>query len=222
MPLPKAATHQLGPIPSYWRTVGDMDQLIGKGIRETQYRRLIAVLGQLNRLKRIAELGGAKDIAKSIQEVIGPFERPNKDVLQTRKSGRHKPVPDEYGRAYALGRRKTSSARVWVIPIQPSTQLDAQDTGIVPTSQILVNGISLARYFTHVTDRERAYRPLKLTGTLSAYNVFALVRGGGTMAQAEAIALGVSKALQVLEPSVSDILKQGLFMLYVGSEITAC
>jgi ribosomal protein S9 len=34
------------------------------------------------------------------------------------------------------------------------------------------------------------------------------------MGQAEALALGVSKALQVLEPSVEDILKQGVLMLY--------
>lgn len=209
MPLPRAATYQLGPIPSYWRTVGDMDQLIGKGIRETQYRRLITVLSQLNRLKRIAELGGAQNVAKDIAEIIAPFERPNKEILQAQKTGRKKPVPDEHGRAYALGRRKTSSARVWVIPIQPSTYLATQDAGTVPTAQVLINGLPVSRYFTHIMDRERVFRPLKLTGTLASYNVFSLVRGGGTMAQAEAIALGISKCMQVLEPSVGSILKQG-------------
>ncbi|KAG8803060.1 37S ribosomal protein S9, mitochondrial [Serendipita sp. 399] len=212
MPLPKAAQHHVGPVPSYWRDVQGMYQILGKTIRESQYRRLIGLLSQLNRLRRIAAICGRKDIEAQITEVIEPYEKPNKADLEAQKTGRKRPVPDESGRVYAVGRRKTSSARVWMIKIQPEAYLEASDKGAVPVASCLVNGIPAARYFTHVADRERVFRPLKLTGLLSSYNIFCLTRGGGTTGQAEAIAVAMAKALEVLEPSIKPILKQGELM----------
>ncbi|KAG8752039.1 37S ribosomal protein S9, mitochondrial [Serendipita sp. 396] len=212
MPLPKAAEHQVGPVPSYWRDANGMYQILGKAIRESQYRRLIGLLSQLNRLRRIAAICERKDIEKQITEIIEPYEKPNKAILEAQKTGRKRALPDENGRVYGIGRRKTSSARVWMIKIQPEAYSDASDKGTVPVASCLVNGIPAARYFTHISDRERVFRPLKLTGLLSSYNVFCLVRGGGTTGQAEAIAVGMAKALEVLEPSIKPILKQGELM----------
>jgi small subunit ribosomal protein S9 len=209
VPLPKAAQHNVGHVPNYWRDTEGMHQILGKSIKETEYRRLLMPLTQLNRLRHVAGLCGRNDIATMIAEVIRPYEKTNKALLEAQRTGRKKPIPDEYGRAYALGRRKTSSARVWVIKIQPDSFVEASDRGTVPTATCLVNGLPAARFFTNVADREQVFRPLKLTGLLASYNVFCLVRGGGTTGQAEAIALGMSKALQVLEPQVGSILKQG-------------
>ncbi|CAG7850905.1 SubName: Full=Related to MRPS9-mitochondrial ribosomal protein, small subunit {ECO:0000313/EMBL:CCA72006.1} [Serendipita indica DSM 11827] len=211
-PLPKVAEHHIGHVPSYWRDVNEMYQILGKAIKGTQYRRLISVLTQLNKLRRVALLCGREDIAQSIEKIITPYEKSNKAVLESLSTGRKRPEPDEFGRVYAVGRRKTSSARVWVIKVKDQEFRDASDRGSVPVASCIVNGIPAAQYFTHVVDRERLFRPLKLTGLLSSYNVFALVRGGGTTGQAEAIAVGMAKALEVLQPNVKPIIKQAKLM----------
>jgi small subunit ribosomal protein S9 len=208
IPLPKAAQHHVGHIQAYWRDAEGIKQIVGRNVRQTEYRRLITILTQLNRLKRIATLCGNNEIATQIATTVAPYEKPNKSELEALRSTRKKPVPDENGRVYAVGRRKTSSARVWVIKKQPEAYTEASDRGSVPTTECLVNGIPAARYFAQVTERERVFMPFRLTGLLSSYNVFCIVRGGGTTAQSEAISMGISRALQVLEPEVSPILKQ--------------
>lgn len=168
---------------------------------------------------------------------------------------------DEYGRAYAIGRRKTSSARVWIVPTQAQrsvqsalNQLQAAQTHLnaakareaklaekgtdeeqraaeiavekaheaveelaetfaqlrdstgPPSSEVLVNHLPLPQFFGHVDDREKVLRPLRLTGLLGAYNVFALVRGGGTTGQKDAVALGIARALQIMRPESREVL----------------
>ncbi|KIM22333.1 hypothetical protein M408DRAFT_79169 [Serendipita vermifera MAFF 305830] len=227
-PLPRAASHAVGPVPSYWRDLNGMYQILGKGIKETQYRRLINVLGELNRLRHLAVLGGEQTVAAEIMAVIGKYERGDRRerVESGTEGGRKKPKIDEHGRVYALGKRKTSSARVWIVPIQSTSPGTASGSGPtegslkkwnastlpVQPAQILVNGVPAATYFTHSADRERVFRPLKLTGLLTSYNVFCLARGGGTTGQAEAIAMGISRTLQVLEPGAKGIIRQGKLM----------
>jgi small subunit ribosomal protein S9 len=78
----------------------------------------------------------------------------------------------------------------------------------------MVNGLPAATYFQNTADRERVFRPLQLTGLLTAYNVFALVRGGGSTGQSEAIAMGLARCLKILEPSVKSIIgrcESGMF-----------
>jgi ribosomal protein S9 len=194
-----------------------MYQILGRGLKETQYRRLIGVLQGLNRLRHLAKLGGRDEIAESIMGVIGMYERGDKRAAKESgtEGGRKRPKIDEVGRVYALGRRKTSSARVWVIPIQNNQETKSAARGgqkiaiPVTPAQILINSLPVSQYFTHSSDRERVFRPLKLTGLLTAYNVFCLVRGGGTTGQAEAIAMGLSRALAELEPGVKGIIRQG-------------
>ena len=225
-PLPAAASHAVGPIPSYWRDLKGMYQILGKGIKETQYRRLINLLSELNKLRHLAALGGQEQVAKEIMEVIAKYEKGDRReaVESGLESGRKRPKIDEFGRVYALGRRKTSSARVWVVPIQANSSSNARDGNAkkqgmvelpIQPAQILVNALPAATYFTHAADRERVFRPLKLTGLLTSYNVFCLVRGGGTTGQAEAIAMGVSRALQVLDPAVKGIVRQGKYALVI-------
>ena len=110
-------------------------------------------------------------------EKVAEFERENKDAILAQ--GKRKPVKfDEFGRSYTIGRRKESTARVWVIKAkeaassstaaagqgeaQPSQ--DAPAVGIpgftrgplsmaptpikVPTTNILVNNIPLVEYLS--------------------------------------------------------------------------
>ena len=81
----------------------------------------------------------------------------------------------------ALGRRKKSVAQVRIYPQKGS--------GVIQ-----VNGQNVEDYF----DEDRAnlvYQPLKLTSHLKDLDISILVEGGGVQGQAEAIRLGISRAL---------------------------
>ncbi|KAF2104156.1 hypothetical protein NA57DRAFT_31223 [Rhizodiscina lignyota] len=119
-------------------------------------------------------------IARHTRE-IDPYEsRPKQQFL------------DEWGRAMGIGRRKSSTAKAYVV----------QGDG-----EVLINGKSLTQFFGRVHDRESAVWPLKITQRLDKYNVWALVRGGGITGQAEALTLAVAKALCVMEPGLRLPLK---------------
>jgi small subunit ribosomal protein S9 len=86
---------------------------------------------------------------------------------------------------HAVGRRKTSTARVYLI----------EGDGTVT-----VNGRSAEQYFApHLNPAEHLEKTLKIpfyvTGTVGKYNVKANVRGGGFTGQLEAIRLGIARAL---------------------------
>ena len=60
-----------------------------------------------------------------------------------------------------------------------------------------------------INDRETVIRPLKVTGLIGAFNVFAIARGGGTTGQAGSVSLGIAKALAAHVPDVELILRKG-------------
>src|ERR1700722_7199031 len=210
-----------------------MSGLFSSKLTTSRYRRVTALLNQLSEFQLIASTAGCYDLGEGIAEILELFQRESVETTLARK--RRMPVQfDEYGRTYTVGKRKTSAARVWIIPVQqqdgtssqasiagallglepsmkpenlPTTQSDNQVK--VCTTAVLVNNIPLAEYFLIPADRERVIRPLKLTGVLGAYNVFALVRGGGTTGQSGAIAHGVAKGLSAHEPMVEAILRRG-------------
>lgn len=125
---------------------------------------------------------------------IDPQLRPQEvdDVLQQYvsiqtledKQARKRKV-DELGRAYGTGKRKDAVARVWLVAGE---------------GNIIVNGQSLAERFTRIDKREAAIWPLKVAQVETAFNVFVICQGGGTTGQAEAISLGISKALRAYNP----------------------
>jgi small subunit ribosomal protein S9 len=75
--------------------------------------------------------------------------------------------------------------------------------------EVLVNDRRLNDYFGRLHDRESALWPLKATQRLDKYNVWALTRGGGTTGQAEAITLGLARALVAHEPGLREMLEEG-------------
>jgi small subunit ribosomal protein S9 len=81
---------------------------------------------------------------------------------------------------YATGRRKTSTARVFLRPGQGA---------------ITVNHREFDKYFTTDALRTQVRRPLLLTETGEKFDILATVAGGGVHGQAGAIRLAVARAL---------------------------
>ncbi len=75
--------------------------------------------------------------------------------------------------------------------------------------EVLINGKPLNGVFPRIHDRESAVWPLIATKRVDKYNVWAWVRGGGLTGQAEALTLGVAKALLVHEPLLKPALRRG-------------
>lgn len=81
---------------------------------------------------------------------------------------------------YATGRRKTSTARVFLRP---------------GTGEIAVNSRSFESFFPTEVLRTQVRQPLLLTETADKFDVLATVAGGGVSGQAGAVRLGIARAL---------------------------
>jgi len=99
-------------------------------------------------------------------------------------------------RYYATGRRKASSARVYLYPIGDEAP------GMV------VNGKTLDEYFGVTGNGMKATRPLAVTDRSDKYRVVINVAGGGVAGQAQAIGHGLARALQTAEPELRAALKK--------------
>jgi len=94
---------------------------------------------------------------------------------------------------WGLGRRKKAVARVRLKP---------------GAGGFVVNGRPFDEYFVTVQTRQRASAPLVSTESQGSYDVFCNVNGGGPNGQAEAVSLGVARALKVLNPAFDDVLRE--------------
>ncbi|MEP6199202.1 MAG: 30S ribosomal protein S9 [Erythrobacter sp.] len=104
---------------------------------------------------------------------------------------------DQYGRAYATGRRKDATARVWIKP----------GKGV-----ITVNGRDQETYFARPTLRLVINQPFGITDREGQYDVIATVRGGGLSGQAGAVKHGISQALTKYEPELRSTVKAAGFL----------
>lgn len=104
-----------------------------------------------------------------------------------------KEVLDSKGRVYATGKRKTSIARVWIKP--------------GGRGQFSINGRTKEDYFPREALLAVLNAPFRNVNRINAYDVFCTVEGGGSSGQAGAIRHGISKALQLYEPSLRSSLK---------------
>ena len=100
-------------------------------------------------------------------------------------------------RYYETGKRKTSIARVWLMP---------------GTGDITVNRRPFEVYFPLDTHQRTIQDPLNLTHTRNQYDLLVTVRGGGVSGQAGAIRHGISKVLQQADASLRPVLKQAGFL----------
>lgn len=93
----------------------------------------------------------------------------------------------------ATGRRKESVARVRL----------SDGSG-----RVVLNGRPLEAFFPTMATRMRVMEPLNLTQTQGRYDIEAKLEGGGTTGQADALRLGISRALAELEPELRPTLKK--------------
>ena len=99
---------------------------------------------------------------------------------------------------YGTGRRKSSTARVHVIP-----------NG---TGAITINGRDIDEYFGLETLKMVVRQPLNATNTLGKVDIVATVEGGGVSGQAGALRHGVARALLLVNPDYRPILKKAGFL----------
>jgi small subunit ribosomal protein S9 len=98
---------------------------------------------------------------------------------------------------YGTGRRKTSIARVRLVPGE---------------GKVLVNSRPLNEYFGKKTLEMIAKQPLVLTNTEGRFDVLAKVQGGGITGQAGAIRLGIARALLKADNEMRIVLKRAGFL----------
>jgi small subunit ribosomal protein S9 len=106
-------------------------------------------------------------------------------------------VRDALGRAYATGKRKNAVARVWIRP---------------GSGKVVVNGKTMAEYFARPVLQMILRQPFTVAGVEGQFDVMATVAGGGLSGQAGAVKHGVSKALQLYEPTLRAALKAAGFL----------
>ncbi len=78
--------------------------------------------------------------------------------------------------------------------------------------EIIINNKPVDEYFGLETARQMLIKPLELTNTLGEFDIKVNVRGGGTLGQAGAIRLGITKALFQSNPDFRQILKKAGFV----------
>ncbi|HUY20294.1 MAG TPA: 30S ribosomal protein S9 [Candidatus Binataceae bacterium] len=95
---------------------------------------------------------------------------------------------------WTTGKRKTAIARIRMFP---------------GSGTVTVNDRGLETYFPRPTSRMRIMEPFELTETRNQYDVIVKVTGGGVSAQADAVRLGISRALITAVETLRPALRKG-------------
>lgn len=101
-------------------------------------------------------------------------------------------------RYYGTGRRKSSVARVYLVP---------------GNGKITINKRDIDEYFGLDTLKLIIRQPLELTTTTTKFDVLVNVKGGGTTGQAGAIRHGISRALIQADNDLRPSLKKAGFLI---------
>ncbi|KZF22657.1 hypothetical protein L228DRAFT_247012 [Xylona heveae TC161] len=165
-----------------WKSLAQYRLLVGEPVKAAKYHKVLQILGRLNQIHPSL-------MPEEVRREIDSYKR----LLNAHENMPRERTGDGFGRAIGVGRRKSSSARVWLVE---------------GDGQVLVNGKSLTETFPRLHDRESALWALKATQRLDKYNVWALVSGGGLTGQAGALTLGVAKALLIHEPALKPALRR--------------
>lgn len=166
-----------------WLKIEQFHESLGEPVPVKRYRDMIRMLQRLNQIDPALA-------PQEVREKLHGFLRPG----NPRTSKPLPPTVDELGRSRGKGKRKTSSAVVWLVEGE---------------GEFMVNGKSLFDLFTRLHDRESATWPLRCVQRLDKYNVWATVKGGGVTGQAEAVTLALARALVVQEPALKPLLRKG-------------
>jgi len=94
---------------------------------------------------------------------------------------------------WGLGRRKSAIARVRI------------KSG---AGAFIVNGKNVNEFFPTLQCQQRANAPLEATETVGTYDVFVQVDGGGVTGQADAVLMGIARALKNVNPGFEEVLRE--------------
>jgi small subunit ribosomal protein S9 len=93
---------------------------------------------------------------------------------------------------YGTGRRKTAIARVYLRP---------------GSGDFKINGLPFDQYFVTPAQRSAAKAPLASSDTVASFNVVVTAHGGGVRGQADAVKLGLARALMQFNAELRKKLK---------------
>ncbi|QDG53403.1 30S ribosomal protein S9 [Persicimonas caeni] len=99
---------------------------------------------------------------------------------------------------HAIGRRKSASARVFLRP--------------GGSGNVTVNKQDADEYFARDTLMMIIRQPLELVDMSDKFDIYATVRGGGKSGQADAIKLGIARALELYDGDLRSPLKKAGFL----------
>jgi small subunit ribosomal protein S9 len=138
-----------------WKLRDKMSELLSIPLTTSQWRKITTHLNALAALP--------KPLPASVANILEPYQRfdsahQNNGEIKTR-------TLDDMGRAYAVGRRKESSARCYLVEGE---------------GKVLVNGMELDNYFQRSIDRNEVTMPLDVTESKDKFNAWIVVKGGGT------------------------------------------
>jgi small subunit ribosomal protein S9 len=136
-------------------------------------------------------------MAETLQSLSDLKARQGAAVPAAGDAPKHEKKVDKLGRAYATGKRKDATARVWIKP---------------GAGRIMVNERALDVYFARPVLRMILQQPLVLCNRIGQYDVTVSVDGGGLSGQAGAVRHGLSKALTYFEPELRTLLKKEGFL----------
>jgi small subunit ribosomal protein S9 len=139
----------------------------------------------------VSDLADLKDIAGDTPQ------GDSAEIAQRATAPLREKQVDKQGRAYATGRRKDATARVWLKP---------------GSGKVIVNGKDQEVYFARPTLRLIINQPFTITDREGQYDVIATVRGGGLSGQAGAVKHGISQALTKYEPTLRGTVKAAGFL----------
>ena len=105
---------------------------------------------------------------------------------------------------YGTGRRKTSTARVFLRP---------------GTGTIQINKKAIEAYFGRETARMVVRQPLELTESLEKFDVIVNVKGGGNSGQAGAIRHGITRALMQYDEALRPTLRAAGYVTRDAREV---
>ena len=108
-----------------------------------------------------------------------------------------KPKLDTKGRAYATGRRKNATSRVWV----------KRGAG-----KITVNGKPIETYFARPVLRMLVQQPLVTANRATELDIVCTVSGGGLSGQAGAVRHGLARAMTYFEPELRAAMKKAGYL----------
>lgn len=131
----------------------------------------------------------ATKTAKKAVKKVSAKSAEKKDILEKVAADK----ADKY--FYAIGKRKTAIAQVRIYPVNKEKE------------EIKVNNKAIGEYFSIDRLQAMAKAPLVMTGNEEKFNVMAKIIGGGINGQAEAMRLGIARAMVKFDETLKKQLR---------------